>query len=222
MTYRRKLLLALGATLGLASLVLHQAQAGLLGAGGTVQAFYYNGTFTGPEVELNAADDSGNPAPLTGPVDYLQGPLDGSTITVDDTEIVITNQLTNTPFCSDGASSGTACADVISGFDFKFTGENILGVSVDPASNADFLPVTGTFQGNTHLGLQLLSNNEIQVDVTGDLPASVGDALILDLSFSGGGGGSGPAVPEPASLVLLGSALLGLAGVGRIRRSWAS
>ena len=72
---------------------------------------------------------------------------------------------------------------MIDGFDIKFTGENILGVSVDPASASGFLPVTGTFQGNTHLGLQLLSNNEIQVDVTGDLPL-LGDRLILDLSFA--------------------------------------
>jgi LPXTG-motif cell wall-anchored protein len=72
-------------------------------------------------------------------------------------------------------------------------------VSVDPASASGFLPVTGTFQGNTHLGLQLLSNNEIQVDVTGDLPL-LGDKLILDLSFATVG------VPGP----IVGAGLLGL------------
>jgi hypothetical protein len=188
MTYREKLVLALGAVLVLASLVPRQAQAGLLGASRTVQAFYYNGVFADPEGEDSTATGNSLPAPLNVPVDYVQGALDGSTIAVGDTQIVITNQLTNAPFCSDGISSGTACKDVISGFDFKFTGENILGVSVDPASAADFLPVTGTFQGNPHLGLQLLSNNEIQVDVTGDLPA-LNSELILDPSFA--------AVPAP-------------------------
>jgi hypothetical protein len=187
MTYREKLVLALGATLGLASLVPHQAQAGLLGAGRTVQAFYYNGVFANPEGEIPVGGSTSDPTSLAAPVDYQMGAADGSTIAVGDTQIVITNQLSNAPFCF-GGSVGTACADVISGFDFKFTGENILGVSVDPASAADFQPVSGTFQGNTHLGLQLLSNNEIQIDVTGDLPA-VNSELILDPSFA--------AVPAP-------------------------
>jgi hypothetical protein len=71
------------------------------------------------------------------------------------------------------------------------TGVSILGVSVDPASAAAFLPVSGMFQGNTHLGLQLLSNNEIRVDVTGDLPL-LNDQLILDLRF-----GTVSVVPRP-------------------------
>ena len=204
MTYREKLVLALGATLGLASLVPHQAQAGLLGAGRTVQAFYYNGVFADPEGEDSTATGNSLPAPLNVPVNYVAGALDLSTIAVNDTQIVIENQAPGFPFCSDGVSVGTACKDVISGFDFKFTGENILGVSVDPASAGDFLPVTGTFQGNTHLGLQLLSNNEIQVDVTGDVPAS-GDELILDVS--------GPAVvPAP----LIGHGLLVFLAIGGV------
>jgi hypothetical protein len=95
---------------------------------------------------------------------------------------------------------------VIDGFDFKFTGEDILGVTVDPASAADMLPVTGTFQGNTHSGLQLISPNEIRVDLTGDLPA-VDDQLLLDLSFTP----TTSTVPEPRTLPLLCGALaLGL------------
>jgi hypothetical protein len=38
-------------------------------------------------------------------------------------------------------------------------------VSADPASATGFQPVTGTFQGNTHLGLQLLSNNAGQTAI---------------------------------------------------------
>lgn len=204
MTFRAKLL-ASATMLALAGLVPNHARAGLLGAGNTVQAFYYNGVFASPEGEIPVGGMTSNPTSLAAPVDYVQGSADGSTIHVGDTQIVITNLLSGAPFCF-ANTPGTACTDVIDGFDFKFTGENILGVSVNGASAAGFLPVTGTFQSNTHLGLQLLSNNEIQVDVTGDLPLA-NDRLILDLRFTP----ITTATPEPAALALLGSALVGMA-----------
>lgn len=204
MTFRAKLL-ASATMLALAGLVPNHARAGLLGAGNTVQAFYYNGVFASPEGEIPVGGMTSNPTSLAAPVDYVQGSADGSKIHVGDTQIVITNLLSGAPFCF-ANTAGTACTDVIDGFDFKFTGENILGVSVNGASATDFLPVTGTFQSNTHLGLQLLSNNEIQVDVTGDLPLA-NDRLILDLRFTP----ITTATPEPAALALLGSALVGMA-----------
>jgi hypothetical protein len=195
-----------GSLLSIAVLIPGQAHAGLIGPGTTVQAFYYNGVFASPEGQINAATGTSDPASLTSPVDFLQGAASGSTIRVGDTQIAITNVLSGVPFCF-ANTPGTACVDVIDGFDFKFTGENILGVSVDPSSAADFQPVTGTFQGNTHLGLELLSNNEIQVDVTGDLPL-LNDRLVLDLSFAPVG------VPTPvAGAGLPGMATI-LAGVG--------
>jgi hypothetical protein len=193
----------------------------LLGAGNTVQAFYYNGVFAGPEGEIPVGGSTTDPTSLAAVVMYQQGAADGSLITVGaggGTQIVITNLLTpDFPFCF-GGSAGTACTDQINGFDFKFTGENILGVSVDAASAAAFLPVSGTFQGNTHLGLLLLSNNEIQVDVTGDAP-SPNDQLILDVSFSI----ATSETPLPAALPLFASGLgaLGLLGWRRKRKAAA-
>ena len=66
--------------------------------------------------------------------------------------------------------------------------------------------VLGAFQGYTHLGLQLLSPNEIRVDLTGDLP-SLNDSWILNLA----------PVPEPRSFALLAVGLLGLIAVCRRR-----
>lgn len=176
---------------------------GLLGAGKTVQAFYYNSVLANPEGEIPVGASSTAPASLIAPVNYQQGAADGSLLMVGDTQIVITNILTGAPFCL-ANTPGTACVDQIDGFDFLFTGEDILGVTVDPASAADFLPVSGTFQGNTHLGLQLISPNEIRVDVTGDLPA-LDDQLILDPSFAV------TATPEPGTLPVVALALgLGL------------
>jgi len=186
------------------------AEAGLFGAGRTVQAFYYNGVFASPEGEIPVGASTSNPASLVTTVNYQQGAADGSTIGINNTTITIMNLLSGAPFCSTN-SSGTACADVIDGFDFLFTGENILGVSVDPASATGMLPVSGTFQGNTHLGLQLLSNNEIRIDLTGDFPL-LNDTLILDLVFA-----PTTSVPEPSSILLVAIAL-GALVAGRIGR----
>ena len=97
------------------------------------------------------------------------------------------------PFCP----GAPPCNNTFAGFGFTFSsGVDITGVSVDPASAADFLPNTTS----PHMGLQLLSSTDILVDVTGDAP-NMGDKLILDVMTTGT---TTTPIPEPASLAFLG------------------
>jgi hypothetical protein len=197
---------------GALALACQPARAGLIGNGtNTANALFFFGTHTvaGQEIEdfFNGATDVAGPAPI-GPsgVKFVEGPVDLSTIQVGDTQITITNLAPSSmPFCS-----GTLpCTDSFTGFEFQFTGAvDITGVSVDPASAAAFVPVAG--------GLSFTAT-DIQVNVAGDAPAP-GDTLVLDLTFPRI---TPPPIPEPASLLLLGSALLGIAAThrGRLRRS---
>src|SRR5579863_3453412 len=182
-----------------------QAQAGLVGGGtNTVSASFW---FPSSTVPPPACDDTTNPncenekdsmgnATPTIPASFVEGPADGSTISVGDTKIVITNEL-DVPFCS----TALPCSDVFTGFAFSFSsGVDITSVTTDPASAADFRPIAG--------GLTFAPTG-IFVNVVGDNPAP-GDQLILDVTTGGGP----PAVPEPSTwaLMLLGFAGLGLAG----------
>jgi hypothetical protein len=88
---------------------------------------------TNPNCE-NEKDSTQNTAP-TIPAFFPQGVADGATISVGDTQIVITNLIPET-FCSDGKSAGAACKDPFTGFEFLFSsGVDITGVSVDSSSN---------------------------------------------------------------------------------------
>lgn len=199
--------LGLGGVLGCAV----PASAGLIGAGRTANVTYYNGSTSAAENEST----SGGPGPVSiasAGVTFLAGANSGSTVQISDNQITIVNTLTSTPYCS-GNFSGTGCTDHISGFDVLFTGESITGVSVDAtASDTSMLPVTGTAPpySYAHSGLQLLSPNEILVDLTGDLPAGT-QTLTLNVTTAAGSVGT----PEPWSVALLGVGLLSLLAVRR-------
>jgi hypothetical protein len=137
-----------------------------------------------------------------GPANLLtiaQQPTDGVTIQIFDTQIVITNDLPDVAFCSVTAP----CPSEFWAFDFKFSPAiNLPGATLNAGTSSDFQP--------TGLGLQLLSPTEVRVQVTGDAPAQ-NSKLIIDLFPAA------TATPEPASALLLGAALGGLALVNRLR-----
>jgi hypothetical protein len=193
------------ALLGIASA---PARAGLIGDGtNTVSASYWFPSSSVPPPVCdetsnpnceNEVDSTGNATP-TIPATFKQGPIDGATISVGDTQIVITNVLSDTPFCS----ATLPCTDVFNGFAFSFSsGVDITGVTTDSAS--DFRPIAG--------GLTF-GPTEIFVNVVGETPKP-GGKLILDVSFTP----VGPPVPEPSTwaLMLLGFAGLGFAGWRRM------
>ena len=147
---------------------------------------------TNPNCE-NLTDSMGNTTP-TIPANFKQGVTDGATISVGDTQIVITNLFSGIPFCSVTVGS---CPDVFNGFAFVFSsGADITKVTVDPSSAPDFLPIAG--------GLTFTST-AIFVNVAGRSP-DTDQQLILDVTA-----GSAPVVPEPSTWAMM---LLGFAGLG--------
>lgn len=131
----------------------------------------------------------------------MEGALDGSTISVGDTQIVITNILVDMPFCS----TALPCSDVFTGFAFSFSsGVDITSVTTDPASAADFRPIAG--------GLAFAPTG-IFVNVVGDNPLP-GDQLILDVTTK-----RTTPVPEPSTWALMLLGFAGLAFAGRRRKT---
>jgi hypothetical protein len=209
MTFRNRFLVST-VMLGFVGLAANPALAGLLNASATVLTDYYPGTNApdGQENENSVTFHSPDPVSLANSVNYVtQGADDGSTIVVGDTSITITNLLALT-FCSDGSSVGSACTDRIDGFNFQFSGENILGATIDPTSSAGFTPATF----GTHTGVDLIDANNLLIDLTGANPA-INDTLTIDLTFTSSQ--PPPPVPEPASLGLFGVALGGIVATRR-------
>jgi hypothetical protein len=126
--------------------------------------------------------------PATGALSYALDPLTETFVTVSDKQITITNNVTGL-FCN-------TCTGPFSGFGFYFSsGVDITKVTASGPN--DFLPVSG--------GLSWTPTSII-VNLQADNPA-VGDELVLNIDFAGGGSGT----PEPSTWAMM---LAGFAGLG--------
>lgn len=205
------LVAAIAGALALAS---PSAQAGLVGA--TVDALSWS-----PDLTTNLGAIPQNPTHFTAAPQTIPNPqlvflgdgsasanpvasLDGITVTLTDTQIIIANLFAGVPFCLNPTASG--CSDSFDGLEFRFTGVDITNVTVDPSTAADFQPAGAAPNPN------LASSSDLFINFVNDSP-NVNDQLVLDLSFA-----ATTAVPEPGSLALLATGLLGWGAIRRRAR----
>jgi PEP-CTERM motif-containing protein len=206
------LVAAIAGALALAS---PPAQAGLVGA--TVDVLSWS-----PDLTTNLGAIPQNPTHFTAAPQTIPNPqlvflgdgsaaanpvasLDGITVTLTNTQIIITNLFAGVPFCLNPTAGG-GCSDSFDGLEFRFTGVDITSVGVNAATAADFRPAGA--QPNP----KLASSSDLLVNFLNDSP-NVNDQLVLDLSFA-----ATTSVPEPGSLALLATGLLGWGAIRRRAR----
>jgi hypothetical protein len=119
-------------------------------------------------------------------------------MTIDPSKITITNEVQGA-FCF-----SAPCTDTFDGFEFKLTGVSVASVDT-VGSSPNFLPAGGGPSNGP--SLDLVSPTDLFVNLLNDNPG-IGEALILNLQFVGAT--PPPSVPEPMSLALLGTGLLGV------------
>lgn len=195
-----------------------EAVAGLAGA--TVQTVVFPG-IPYPPPAVTAADCAADincnvpgygtgqnlPLPIV-PVNYLQDPASWTTISVYDTEIVITNDLAGF-FCPVTEAGVVECTSgYFGGYVFTFYGApDITGVTETHTGNFAPVPIGGT-DGLTSTA------NTITLNVGGAW-LNVGDTITLDVTT----GSPIPPVPEPSTWAMILAGLCALGLIGRRRAS---
>ena len=191
---RAKILLAV-ANVAFFGLISVPAHAGLINPTSTVDVYFnYVDPTSGPISAPSQIFNSAAPGPfsLAAPIMpplHTTEPYNLSAITgfwFTDTQVTIYNNDQNLD-----------AFDSTMSFDFKFTNENITGVSVNDTSSSTFLPISS---------LNLVNSNEFTLQIAAGVAPAYLSTLVLDVTT-----GNVAAVPEPSSWAMM---ILGFAGIG--------